>query len=213
MERRRRHHYLCPDAHVSGVIVELLSAFQTCDVGTGRWAIGFMDRRDWPGDEPVMATKQQFKHFADHMLPCRDRNPAHTPSRSNCRTRSYVRSILQKVNWQLRARSGNLRNRLAELGRGRSRRRVSSTWLVQCAIVGEQVSEEVTPCVRAVHVANRAAGFGDQQCAGRHVPRLQAELPEDVEPPAGDIGQIDGRGARCGARRAMPWPSGDRSGC
>jgi hypothetical protein len=25
---------------------------------------------------------------------------------------------------------------------------------------------------------------------------LKAELPEDVEPPAGDVGQIDGRGAR-----------------
>jgi hypothetical protein len=37
-----------------------------------------MDRRDWPGDEPVMATKQQIKHFANHMLPRRDRNPAHT---------------------------------------------------------------------------------------------------------------------------------------
>jgi hypothetical protein len=34
-----------------------------------------MDRRDWPGDEPVMATKQQVKHFANHMLPCRERIP------------------------------------------------------------------------------------------------------------------------------------------
>ena len=58
MVRRGRDQYLCPDAHVSGVIVELLSTFQTCDVGTGRRAIGFMDRSDGPGDEPVMATKQ-----------------------------------------------------------------------------------------------------------------------------------------------------------
>jgi hypothetical protein len=75
MGRRGRDQYLCSDAHVSGVIVKLLSTFQTCDVGTGRWAVGFMDRRDWPGDEPVMATKQQVKHFANHMLPCRERIP------------------------------------------------------------------------------------------------------------------------------------------
>ena len=57
MGRRERHRYLCPDVHVSGVIVELLSAFQARDVGTGRLAIVFMDRRDRSGDESVMATK------------------------------------------------------------------------------------------------------------------------------------------------------------
>ena len=57
MGRRERHRYLCPDAHVGGVIVELFSAFQASDVGTGRLAIVFMDRRDRPGDESVMATK------------------------------------------------------------------------------------------------------------------------------------------------------------
>ena len=95
---RGRDQDLCPYAHGASVIVELLSAFQTCDVGTDRWAVGLMDRRDWPGEEPVMATKQQIKHFANHMLPRRDRNPAHTPSRRNCGTRPYARSILQKVN-------------------------------------------------------------------------------------------------------------------
>ena len=57
MRWRERHRYLCPDAHVSSVIVELLSAFQACDVSTGRLAIVFMDRRDRSGDELVMATK------------------------------------------------------------------------------------------------------------------------------------------------------------
>ena len=42
--------------HVSGVIVELLSAFQAHYVRTGRLAV-FKDRRDRSGDEPVMATK------------------------------------------------------------------------------------------------------------------------------------------------------------
>ena len=48
---------LCPDAHVSGVIIELLSAFQARDVGIGRLTIVSIDRRDRPGDESVMATK------------------------------------------------------------------------------------------------------------------------------------------------------------
>jgi hypothetical protein len=47
----------CSDAHFSGVIVELLSAFQARDVSTGRLAIVSIDRRDRSGDESVMATK------------------------------------------------------------------------------------------------------------------------------------------------------------
>jgi hypothetical protein len=57
MGRRERHRYLCPDAHDSGVIVELLTAFQACDVSTGRLAVVFMDRGDRSRDESVMATK------------------------------------------------------------------------------------------------------------------------------------------------------------
>lgn len=56
--RPQGHWYLCPDTHVYGVVVELLSAFQARDVGAGRLGIGFMHGGDGSGDEPVMATKQ-----------------------------------------------------------------------------------------------------------------------------------------------------------
>ena len=49
--------YLGSDAHGFGVVVELLAAFQTRDVGTRWLAVGFMDWGDRSGDEPVMATK------------------------------------------------------------------------------------------------------------------------------------------------------------
>lgn len=47
----------------------------------------------------------------------------------------------------------------------------------------------------AGEVADEAAGFGDQQRAGRHVPWAQAEFPEAVEATRGDIGQVERGGA------------------
>ena len=46
----------------------------------------------------------------------------------------------------------------------------------------------------AVGAGDETAGFPDQKRAGSNVPRVQASLPESVEPAGGDIGQIE-RGA------------------
>ena len=47
----------------------------------------------------------------------------------------------------------------------------------------------------SLEVRDPAARFRDQEGPRRHVPGLELELPEAVEPAAGDIGQIEGRGA------------------
>ena len=40
-------------------------------------------------------------------------------------------------------------------------------------------------------IADQAARFGDQQCAGGHVPGRKAELPESVQASGRDIGQVE----------------------
>ena len=47
----------------------------------------------------------------------------------------------------------------------------------------------------AGEVADAAAGFGDEQRAGRDVPRLEAHLPEAVEASRGDVGEVERAGA------------------
>src|SRR5690242_13236710 len=54
---------------------------------------------------------------------------------------------------------------------------------------------------RTVHVADAAARFADQENSRRHVPGVQAELPERVEAPSGDVRQVDRR--RTGAAHAV----------
>ena len=48
---------------------------------------------------------------------------------------------------------------------------------------------------RAVHIGATASGFADQQNARGDVPGIQAELPEHIQPSAGDISQIERRGS------------------
>ena len=55
-----------PDPHVVQVIVKLLSALKTGDVGISGWGPGLMDRRYRSGDLPVAATTQQVQHCFDH---------------------------------------------------------------------------------------------------------------------------------------------------
>ncbi|MCK7522372.1 MAG: hypothetical protein MZV64_34205 [Ignavibacteriales bacterium] len=47
----------------------------------------------------------------------------------------------------------------------------------------------------SLEVRDPAARFHDQEGPRRHVPGLELELPEAVEPAAGDVGQVEGRGA------------------
>jgi len=61
-----RRWYQFPDPHVVQVIVELLSALKTGDVGISGWGPGLMDRRYRSGDLPVAATTQQVQHCFDH---------------------------------------------------------------------------------------------------------------------------------------------------
>src|SRR6185436_5455110 len=42
-------------------------------------------------------------------------------------------------------------------------------------------------------IADEASGLQDQQSTRRHVPGRQAHLPESVEPPGGDIGEVERR--------------------
>ena len=46
----------------------------------------------------------------------------------------------------------------------------------------------------AVGAGHEAAGFANQERAGRNVPGIEASLPEGVEPAGGDIGEVE-RGA------------------
>src|SRR4051812_42807068 len=48
----------------------------------------------------------------------------------------------------------------------------------------------------AVHVGANPASLLDQQRPGGHVPWVQSELPKRVQPPTGDIREIEGRGPR-----------------
>ena len=72
---------------------------------------------------------------------------------------------------------------------------------VDGAVVGEDVLRCRKRMKRAVHVAHAPAGFADQQDSGGHVPGIETEFPERVEPAAGDIGQVDRR--RPGAADAV----------
>ncbi len=49
----------------------------------------------------------------------------------------------------------------------------------------------------AVHVGGAPARLADEEQAGGHVPGVESELPEAVQPSAGDVGEVDGgRAAR-----------------
>src|SRR3954470_7123990 len=56
----------------------------------------------------------------------------------------------------------------------------------------------------ALQVADQASGFEYQQRARRHVPGRKAELPERIEPAAGDVGEVERRGARAAYAGAGP---------
>src|SRR6266850_64071 len=47
----------------------------------------------------------------------------------------------------------------------------------------------------AAEIGHQPARFLDQQRSGRHVPRQEPHLPERIQPSAGDIGQVERRGA------------------
>ena len=94
-----------------------------------------------------MATKQQIKHFANHMLPRREWGSRTYSFPHNCGTGLYAGAILQKVNLQFWSASGNPWNRLAELA-AEDLAEHREHLLVQCAIVGKQVSEDATLCWR-----------------------------------------------------------------
>src|ERR1700733_1573088 len=48
----------------------------------------------------------------------------------------------------------------------------------------------------AMHVCRNAAGFPHQQNSGGNVPGIQAELPKHIQPPAGDVSQVQSRRSR-----------------
>src|SRR5205807_895866 len=48
----------------------------------------------------------------------------------------------------------------------------------------------------ALQVGHQSARFLDKQRPRRHVPGREPELPERIQPAAGDIGKIERRGAR-----------------
>src|SRR5436190_11160531 len=56
----------------------------------------------------------------------------------------------------------------------------------------------------ALQVADQASGFEYQQRARRHVPGRKAELPERIELAAGDVGEVERRGARAAYAGAGP---------
>src|SRR5207249_1260738 len=60
----------------------------------------------------------------------------------------------------------------------------------------------------AAKIPDQAAGFLHQQRARRHVPGRKADFPESVEPSRGNVGDVQGRGARAalpgGAKRELP---------
>jgi hypothetical protein len=57
-----------PDPHVVQVIVKLLSALKTGDVGISGLGPWFMERRHRSGDPPVAATTQQVQHGVNHVF-------------------------------------------------------------------------------------------------------------------------------------------------
>src|SRR3569832_2490412 len=71
---------------------------------------------------------------------------------------------------------------------------------VYFGVAGQHVARFVV-VIAAAEIADHAARFLDQQDAGRHVPRLQADLPEAVEPAGGQINKVE-------CRRAGPADAG-----
>src|ERR1700740_1971171 len=55
----------------------------------------------------------------------------------------------------------------------------------------------------AAEIAHQPARFLNQERPGRHVPRRQPHLPERVQSPAGDIGQVESRAAGTPHARAV----------
>src|SRR5256885_15283873 len=55
----------------------------------------------------------------------------------------------------------------------------------------------------AAEIAHQPARFLDQERSGRHVPRREPHLPERVQSPAGDIRQVESRGACTPHARAV----------
>src|SRR5579875_1644379 len=72
--------------------------------------------------------------------------------------------------------------------------------LVDEAVGGEDLAR-VERELRAVEVADAAAGFFDEQVAGGGVPGVQVELPEGFKAAGGDVGEVDSR--RAGAADAV----------
>src|SRR5579875_602548 len=65
---------------------------------------------------------------------------------------------------------------------------------VQAAVAGEGF-RAVEMEGGAAHVADAAAGLGDDQLAGGGVPGLEVEFPEALEAAAGGVAEIEGGGA------------------
>ena len=66
---------------------------------------------------------------------------------------------------------------------------------VQHCVIGQNV-RAMQIRSGAEHIRAQAPGFANQQEARGHIPGMQAELPEEIQPPAGHIGQIDGGTSR-----------------
>ena len=58
----------------------------------------------------------------------------------------------------------------------------------------QQIEPVLRKSVLAVGAGHEAAGFANQKRAGGDIPGIEPPLPEGVEPPGGDIGEIE-RGA------------------
>src|SRR6185437_667788 len=60
---------------------------------------------------------------------------------------------------------------------------------MQRFIRGKNVASVQRPCP-AVQIAHHASGLAHEQDSRRDIPRCEAALPESVEPPGRDIGQV-----------------------
>src|SRR5205807_3107355 len=90
---------------------------------------------------------------------------------SSAATSVFITRMLQQLSAQ----------RFEQLGKDLRRRRAH--------VAGLQVTRF------AAEIAHQPAGFLNQERSGRHIPRQEPHLPERVQSPAGDIGQVESRGA------------------
>src|SRR6267142_6678593 len=99
------------------------------------------------------------------------RRPLNTPGKLCGNFYFFMTRMLQQLSAQ----------RFEQLGKDLRRR---------CAhVAGLQVTRF------AAEIAHQPARFLNQERSGRHVPRREPHLPERVQSPAGDIGQVESRGA------------------